>query len=908
MTLKFLLPLLLLPALGVAQATGAGTVISNQASASYRVGGMNTAVNSPAAQATVNAVCRAVVRPNGSVTAPGQQVSALPGEQAVFKYQLVNAGNGRSDFGLAARTESGSSFTPTLQVFLDQNGNGQVDAADSQVSSVTLDAGSSAQLLLVAKVTGDTGWAAVNLVASCPGGMQDSDNVARIDVTPPPVLSLAKSFSAEKIRPGETATVTVTARNTGGSAVQDVMMTDLIAAQVAEGLEYLPGSARASGGVLEFTADGSRWSRQEGGSVQGLRLRMATMAPGQQVSVTFGVKATLQAENRTFLNTASLGASYGGGQQAQASLVVKYTPGVALGPLGNPEAPEGSAADSQSRPFAVVGQATCFDHTLKNTGDVRDTFTVTVRSITGAAGTQLLGPDGAPITTPVQLDAGASTTIRVCYTPQTTAPLQATVVAEGARGTRNATGDAITRIESQLPSLVKTVSKPGSPDWTPSDAVTTGDLLSYTLTVKNPYTLPLSNVVVTDPLPAHLDVVTSTGGAVTSGPLDAQTLTWTAGTLQPGETRSYTVTARVSDRAHDDETLRNVFNLTSTEIGTPVLSNAVSAYVWNAAPFIAKSASVPEVAVGDTVTYNLTLKNTSPVSALVDVLVTDTPDAHLQYVPGTSGMDGQPLPDPAIKDGTLNWNVPRLEPGKAVNLSYKLRVLPGASGDLINAVVMVGHGEKARATAIASNRARATTKAKLLTFAPETDLLGTVYLDQDGNGKLGAGESGVAGARVILAGGRLALTDQLGRYHFANVALGTQVLRLDPASVPAQPEGTGTVSVYVQGLTSVDFPLGASRAVTAFREVEIRAGDLNIRKQVVRTEQGYRVTLKISALSAVRLSLSDPLPGDARLTSGRNTFVGVVQPGTTTLEYDFSWSGDPAGAVTDPVLNVGGQP
>ncbi len=924
MTSKFLLPLLLLPALATAQAAGAGTVINNQASASYLLGGSARVVNSPVAPVTVNSVCSVVVTPNGTVDAPSQQASALPGQSVTFAYQVVNTGNGPATYSVQGRTEAGSAFTPGLQVYQDSNGNGQLDAGDSPATSVTLNAGAAAPLLLIASNVGSSGWAAVNLIASCPNGAaQDSNNVARVNVTPPPVLSVTKSFDQERIRPGDQTTVTVTARNDGEGIAKNVLLTDPLAAQVAQGLQYVPGSARSSG-VLEYSADGVTWSTSEpatgAGSVQAVRARIDTLGSGQQASLTFALKATDQAEKRTFVNVANLEAAYGGGEQAQAKLAVNYQPGVALGPLGNAGAPEGSAADAQSKPFAVIGQQICFDHTLQNTGDVADTFTLTVTYPQGQASATYLDSGGQTLTLPVALEAGASTSVRVCYTPQTgTTALQAVITAAGKRGTSNATTDSVARIESQYPRLVKTVSKPGSPGWTSSDAVTTGDTLSYTLSVTNPYTQSLNDVTVSDPLPAHTDLISAPNGGQVTGAVGTQVVTWQVGTLQPGETRTFTVQVRVSDRSKDDEALSNIFNMTSTEFTTPVESNAATAYVWNAAPFIAKSVDALQVAPGDQLTYTLTLRNTSASSALVDVLVTDTPASGLQYVPGSSLLDGQPLADPTIQNGSLTWPVPRLDAGTPVKITYKLRVLPGASGDLVNTVIMLGHGEKARATAIASKRAHATTRVRLLNFAPLSDILGTVFLDRNGDGKLGQSDTGVSGARVVLAGGRIALTDAQGRYHFDNVQLGMQALRLDPASVPVQPRGAGTVTVQVQGLTTVDFALDTTNAVTALRDIDLTAGSLSVHKAVVRTGSGYHVTLTLTTPQDIaHLKLLDPLPGDARINqgqssrgqpgNGQNSFDGTLKAGTTTLTYDFDWSGDPASAVTDPVVTLGGQP
>ncbi|MFD1732001.1 hypothetical protein ACFSC4_14530 [Deinococcus malanensis] len=106
------------------------------------------------------------------------------------------------------------------------------------------------------------------------------------------------------------------------------------------------------------------------------------------------------------------------------------------------------------------------------------------------------------------------------------------------------------------------------------------------------------------------------------------------------------------------------------------------------------------------------------------------------------------------------------------------------------------------------------TRLNLLQFAPQADILGVVFVDRNRNGLYDeALDTPVARARVLLAGGREALTDERGRYSFGNVRIGTHALRLDPSTTPYQALIThqagglsGTKTVHVTGLTSVDFP------------------------------------------------------------------------------------------------------
>ncbi|WP_019587386.1 DUF11 domain-containing protein [Deinococcus apachensis] len=914
--LALLLPGLLVAAVSLgAQAqtvpasTPAGTQITNQASATFDPvlsGGPTTAVSN-IVSTVVQAVCAVSVAPNGTAQAPGQTVDLLPGENTVFHYTVVNSGNDRFTLPLSARTEGGGAFAPGLRVVLDTDGNGVLDAGEGEVNAVTLGAGESASVLLVVGTgANDRNDTFVNLVASCAGGQEDADNVSRVHVGPPPLLTAQKSFSPALVRPGTETTVTVTTRNTGQGESREVVLSDPLTDQAAQGLLFVPGSAGTTSGVIEYTADGVTWGAAEPAHVRGVRVRGATLAPGAQLTLTFRMRATGAAENHVIPNVAT---AVTGGQsvQAGASADVRYQPAVALGPVGTPEVPENTPADTQAKPFAVVGQQVCFDHTLKNTGDVRDLFTVTATYPQGGAQARFLGADGQPLVQPVALDPAGTALVHVCYDATQAEPLEALLTATGARGTSNTTRNLIGAVEAGLPELVKTV----SPD--PTRTVAQWDTLTYTLKVRNPYTRALTGVRVSDPLPAHVDFVSASDGGVASGQPEAQVVDWAVETLAPGETRAFTVTARVSPRAVDGEALRNVFNLVSTELPTPLPSNEVISPVWNAALRVTKAVSSTQVTPGDRLTYTLGIHNLSATTAIEKAVVTDTPAPGLSYLPGTSTLGGKPLPDPTITNGVLRWEIGTLPANGGAEVTYQTRVTPQATGDLLNRVEVVGEGAGGVARAIASNVATAVTHVNLLTVAPLGEILGTVFVDRNRNGLFDPGlDTPVERARVLLAGGRLALTDGAGRYHFAGVPFGTQALRLDPnttsylpLNVPQDGGLGGTRTVQVRGLTGVDFPLAPLGGdIAATRRTTLTVGGLRVEKSVRASDQGYQVTLRLSAPASLPgLDLEDPLPAGATLQEGRNTFGGSLMPGETTLTYRFTFDGEPGAAVTDPVVH-----
>lgn len=895
--------------------TPAGTQIENQAAATFdpvKPGGATQAISNKVIT-MVQAVCAVSITPDGSNSAIAQG-----GDRVNIGFTVTNAGNQAYTLPVGA-SSSGLTPAPGVVVFLDANKNGQVDAGEAQVSSVNLPADGSARLIARVQIPeGSQGQAVIKMVSSCGDGSNSVSAEATVQVSPPPRLEVKKSFTPALVRPGTDTTVQITTTNTSFYASREVVLTDLLGAELLQGLVFVPGSATTNVGVIEYTEDNITWTSTAPATVRGIRVVVGLLEPGASIKLSFRMHAQEQAEGKQILNVAT--ALTGGvPSSGSATADVRYQPGVALGPVGNPLAPEGTPADSQTHPFAVVGKQECFDHTLVNTGDVRDTFRITITFPSGAATTALYGADGQPLVQPIVLEPGQSVLVRVCYTPTEAKPLEALITVNGDRGTSNTTRDLITDIQNGLPELKKsyvatTIDENGQVKTLADGAtVAVGDTVTYTLVVHNPYNRDLVNVEISDPIPAHVNFVSASSGGVVSGAPGAEVVTWKLGTLAAGETRTFTIVTKVSDRAVDGENLKNVFNMVSSELPGGVPSNEVNTPVWNARLIIIKEVSSKTVVYGDKVTYTLRIRNASTTTAIESAVVTDTPAKGLQYVPGSSLLGGNPLADPTMANGVMTWNVGTIPAGGEIVVTYDMRVTPEASGDLLNIATVTGIGAGGAAKAIASNRAQATTKIDPLKFAPLADLIGTVFVDRNRNGLYDAGlDTPVERARVILAGGRLALTDAAGRYHFSNVPYGTWALRLDPTTTPYPPlslpqDGglSGTQSVHVRGLTSVNFALAPLAGdVAAVRRTTLVMGDVTVEKAVYAVQGGYVVTLKINTPRALPdFHLDDPLPVGATLKEGRNILSANLSAGETNLTYHFDWTGDPSAATTDPVVS-----
>ncbi|MFT2720124.1 DUF11 domain-containing protein [Deinococcus sp. A31D244] len=930
-----------------AAGTPAGTVIQNTAVLEFTPeGGPPTSIPTPPVTTTVTAVCALSVLPNGSVAAPGQSYSLLPGEGATLRYSVSNTGNDVNTANLRVLTDAASQFLPgDLSIHEDSNGNGVVDPGEAAVTALTLAADQTRTVLVkVSTAAANRGAAYLNLVAACATNTSgrpsetDDDNVARVSVGEPPELTLTKTFTPAVVRPGEDTLVTLTARNTGQGASRPVTVTDFLNTPDMRDFVFRSASASLSGGgVIEYSADGSTWSASETAPVSAVRARTESLPAGGTLTLTFRLSAPAT-DVGTRRNVGQLRSS-DVSVDAPADITVRYTPTIALGPISNPQALPGgelSSDDKQVRQNALLNQEICFPHTVQNLGDRPDSITITGRVVTGQATVRFTELNGAPITEPFivpDLAPQATRDFNACYVPTKASTstaneaLRVALTATSSRGAAdNLTIDCVINIAPDLLNPVKT-----------GDAgegvVAPGQVITYTLTFNNPQSFALTNLVLRDNL-KNLQILDAQGQVIRTdslefvsadqgGALEGTDVVWRFARLAPGETLTLSLRARVPAGTPDGARAVNTFTVSSSEVPEPVRSNPVQNGVFDQVNLsLVKTSSPATVSFGQTITYTFTVTNRSATGALQEIRVTDNLPAGLDYVDGSSTLNGASI-IPAVTGREYVWVIPGLAPGATAVITFDAVVTPAAGSQIRNSAL---------ATAISNNGEIKTPPSSALNtidpliFGRNTaDLVGYVFLDVNRNGVYDRGtDIPCQNARVVLAGGRIALTDAEGRYHFRNLMEGTAALRLDPNSVAAQaisvPQDAGRPGsrlVFLRNLTSVDFPLAPQAGdIAVIRDTTLRVSStlpgqpersLLIRKGLFLTDEPgeYRVQLILSAnadLSGV--TLTDPLPQGAVLTDGQNVLTyDTLASGERAVTYRFRWAGDPKGAVTDPTAS-----
>jgi uncharacterized repeat protein (TIGR01451 family) len=139
----------------------------------------------------------------------------------------------------------------------------------------------------------------------------------------------------------------------------------------------------------------------------------------------------------------------------------------------------------------------------------------------------------------------------------------------------------------------------------PSGQVTPGFTLRYTNTFGNAGTVPVTNVVITDNLDAHLSYVDGSAtlpqgvsGATVAYDPRTRTVTWTIPTVPPGYTGGMSFLATVALTTPSDTTVPNAIAVVSDQTPVPKFSNLVTSVVVEQPLRISKVASRAEAEIG----------------------------------------------------------------------------------------------------------------------------------------------------------------------------------------------------------------------------------------------------------------------------------------------------------------------
>ena len=231
-----------------------------------------------------------------------------------------------------------------------------------------------------------------------------------------------------------------------------------------------------------------------------------------------------------------------------------------------------------------------------------------------------------------------------------------------------------------------------------------GDTITYTITLQNSAlaTADWASATVTDVLPDGVTFagnVQKDGQATTEYSYEAasRTLTLTPSAIQPGEQVSYTFDVTV-DEGMQGKYIVNAAILMDGDDQTPLPDAGVQIDEGEADPLVSKSASVSEAEVGDTFTYEITVKNGDKATApWKNVTAYDTLPAGVKLF-GNVYLDGK-VALHKLNGNALSVLVGDLVAGESVVISFDVQVLDAAAGTTLqNSVNVTGDNGSGTAT------------------------------------------------------------------------------------------------------------------------------------------------------------------------------------------------------------------
>src|SRR2546426_471728 len=311
---------------------------------------------------------------------------------------------------------------------------------------------------------------------------------------------------------------------------------------------------------------------------------------------------------------------------------------------------------------------------------------------------------------------------------------------------------------------------------------------------------PVSNVVLTDTLPAGLNYVSAAPAPSVVGPV----LSWNLGNLAAGDTGVINLVLQVSGTVRDTVWAINVATLTGTNATPQSASAAQVALIGppTAAIGLDLTADALEVGIGEVIPYTEGVRNPGIVP-ISDIRIDHTLPTGGSYARGSAvGADSVQV----AGNHLILVTMAPLAPGATRTLHYVV-ALASAPGPV--AEVRASASARAGALQPVSPQAVAWVQVRRAWPMETRAAIGKVWIDRDGTGVQRPSEGGLAGIDIWTEDGQVVTTDSTGKFSFANLRPGRHVFRLDPRTLPADYRiaGEDIQTVEASGWTTprVDF-------------------------------------------------------------------------------------------------------
>ncbi|MEM7417268.1 MAG: hypothetical protein AAF389_17325 [Gemmatimonadota bacterium] len=346
------------------------------------------------------------------------------------------------------------------------------------------------------------------------------------------------------------------------------------------------------------------------------------------------------------------------------------------------------------------------------------------------------------------------------------------------------------------------------------DPATTGDTLTYTITVTNPSAaLAATSLTVIDTLPAPLELASASPAPIQNGAV----LQWTIDRIEPGQAIDLRIVTTIPEITDTTAIVNTAYLIRDGATGEAAASGARTLMPGlDASLDLDLQAEVVEVGIGEALPLQATVTNDGQAT-VADMLVKLALPEGTQFIREATltgsftadrptpalitEADGARLELPAdfvesplqidsfaVEGDTLRVWVPgELRPLESLRFRYRLMVNSAPDGVLLNEAIAQARRGTLSATstiAVASNQAQAIVGLTRNRALETRTVIGKVYHDIDGDGFQDEDEPGVPRVDIITADGQIVTTDSFGKFSLNNLRPGRHALRVDPLSVP----------------------------------------------------------------------------------------------------------------------------
>ena len=293
----------------------------------------------------------------------------------------------------------------------------------------------------------------------------------------------------------------------------------------------------------------------------------------------------------------------------------------------------------------------------------------------------------------------------------------------------------------------------------PGQTILEGQEIEYTIRVANTGAKAKKNLVIADSVP---DGTTLVEGSVTNGGVvTGEDITWTIPTLDANS--EIVVKFKVTINAIPEDEITGLITNTATVDSeeTNEVQTAVDSYRKRTNKLVSSAVAV----AGDKLNYKIEVSNEGSLP-LVGVTVTDTIPENTKIVLGSISNSGRYNNDTR----TITWDIPRVEPGQKVIVSFDVLILKEARNtNLHNTAIVDG---------LPTN--------EVITEVVSRALTGNVWYDSNEDGRMQASEYRVPNIGVqLLKGdgtpieGMTTTTDENGKYVFEDLQVGDYKVEFD---------------------------------------------------------------------------------------------------------------------------------